>query len=79
MYSPQMLGILRSLLRTNKTILGRWERTDHQANKIKIDWANIDHCGTCSYTQAKNSKVNKNQPNFENSQEVKSKTQMKEL
>jgi hypothetical protein len=48
-----MLGILRSLLRTNKTILGRWERTDHQSNKIKIDWANVDHCGTCTYKPKK--------------------------
>ena len=61
-----MLGILRSLLRTNKTALGRWERTDHQANKIKIDWANVDHCGTCSYKQTKNSKSNVNPPSFEN-------------
>jgi hypothetical protein len=22
-------------------------------NKIKIDWANIDHCGTCSYEKKK--------------------------
>jgi hypothetical protein len=22
-------------------------------NKIKIDWANIDHCGTCSYEPIK--------------------------
>lgn len=44
-----MLSLIRRLLRSNKTALGRWERTGHKENKIKIDWANIDHCGTCSY------------------------------
>ena len=33
----------------DKTLLGRWERTDKIQNKIKIDWANTDHCGTCAY------------------------------
>jgi hypothetical protein len=33
----------------DKILLGRWERTDRTLNKIKIDWANIDHCGTCAY------------------------------
>lgn len=31
--------------------LGRWTRTDSSANAIKIDWANTDHCGTCTYPQ----------------------------
>lgn len=53
-----MLGILRSLInKTNKTILGRWEPTGHKVNKIKIDWANVDHCGTCSYTRPNPSKI----------------------
>jgi len=30
-------------------LLGRWTITDMKKNKIKIDWANVDHCGTCSY------------------------------
>jgi len=34
---------------TNKTMLGRWERTNRLQNKIKIDLANTDHCGTCHY------------------------------
>jgi hypothetical protein len=29
--------------------LGRWERTGRIQNKIKIDLANTDHCGTCHY------------------------------
>lgn len=31
-----------------KILLGRWERTCEKANTIKVYWANIDHCGTCS-------------------------------
>ena len=34
----------------DRILLGRWERTDRTINKIKIDWANTDHCGTCAYT-----------------------------
>lgn len=44
-----MLSLIRLLSRTNKTALGRWECTGPKDNKIKIDWANVDHCGTCSY------------------------------
>ena len=29
-------------------LLGRWTRTDSPTNAIKVDWANTDHCGTCS-------------------------------
>jgi hypothetical protein len=36
-------------LTTKKICLGRWECTDMKHNTIKIDWANIDHCGTCTY------------------------------
>jgi hypothetical protein len=43
--------IFRSIFRhTPKTLLGRWERTNHNQNKIKIDLANTDHCGTCTYS-----------------------------
>ena len=34
-------------------MLGRWTITDMKQNKIKIDWANVDHCGTCSYEKPK--------------------------
>ena len=33
-----------------KISLGRWECTNMKLNQIKIDWANVDHCGTCSHT-----------------------------
>jgi hypothetical protein len=42
--------LIRMLFKnTNKTVLGRWERTGRVQNKIKIDLANTDHCGTCHY------------------------------
>ena len=42
--------LIRMLFKnTNKTALGRWERTGRLQNKIKIDYANTDHCGTCQY------------------------------
>jgi hypothetical protein len=42
--------LIRMLFKnTNKTALGRWERTNRLQNKIKIDLANTDHCGTCHY------------------------------
>lgn len=38
--------LIRMLFKnTNKTALGRWERTNRAQNKIKIDLANTDHCG----------------------------------
>ena len=27
--------------------LGRWARTSNELNNIKVDLANIDHCGVC--------------------------------
>lgn len=36
-----------------QVMLGRWIRTTPPLTKIKIDYANEDHCGTCS--QNKNS------------------------
>ena len=43
--------IIRSMFRhTPKPLLGRWERTSTHQNKIKIDLANTDHCGTCTYS-----------------------------
>ena len=31
-------------------------------NKIKIDWANVDHCGTCSYETPKKKTEDKSKP-----------------
>ena len=34
-------------------ILGRWCILNKEYNNRKIDMANIDHCGTCSYDYKK--------------------------
>ncbi len=33
--------------------LGRWTRTSRELNNVKVDLANIDHCGTCTYDKPK--------------------------
>jgi hypothetical protein len=33
--------------------LGRWCRTDKVHNDIKVDLANMDHCGTCASDKIK--------------------------
>ena len=40
---------------TEKIRLVRWECTCMKHNTIKIDWSNIDHCGTCSYNSIEKS------------------------
>lgn len=51
-------------------LLGRWCRTDKKLNDIKVDLANIDHCGTCVH---ENIKDTKNLPKhlITNSREIK--------
>jgi len=45
------LTMFRRLFLIAHVPLGRWTRTDSSANAIKIDWANTDHCGTCTFPQ----------------------------
>jgi hypothetical protein len=33
--------------------LGRWCRTEKPLNDIKVDLANMDHCGTCDHEKVK--------------------------
>ena len=40
--------MLRRLFQRDYVPLGRWTRTTRVLNAIKIDWANTDHCGTCT-------------------------------
>lgn len=42
--------LIQMLFKNVNKPLGRWERTGRIQNKIKIDLANTDHCGTCHYT-----------------------------
>lgn len=46
----------------DKPLLGRWTRTTEKANSIKIFWANVDHCGTCSGEAIKKKVVLKQLP-----------------
>ena len=41
--------IFRRLGAMKPIILGRWCLNDKSKNNWKIDMANVDHCGTCSY------------------------------
>ena len=38
-------------------LLGRWSRTDKSLNDVKVDLANIDHCGTCLHDKLINNKT----------------------
>ena len=55
-----ILYILRKIIKQeNLTALGRWNLDYCQKRvKYKVDNANIDHCGTCSKTNTKKTKVN---------------------
>jgi hypothetical protein len=40
-------------LRPRNVPLGRWCRTEKDHNDIKVDLANMDHCGTCASDKIK--------------------------
>lgn len=49
------MSLFSSLFRSiPKTLLGRWERTPEKLSSIKIKYANIDHCGSCSLQKNSN-------------------------
>ena len=52
-----LLTMLRRLFLIAHVPLGRWTRTDSSVNAIKIDWANTDHCGTCTLPQPPDLKI----------------------
>ena len=37
--------------------LGRWCRTEKSHNDVKVDLANMDHCGTCNHDNIKESSI----------------------
>jgi hypothetical protein len=45
--------ILNHLRTAEPPLLGRWCLKDKSKSDWKIDTANTDHCGTCSYENAK--------------------------
>lgn len=40
---------ISSFLKTDLTLLGRWKLDNFKQTKLKIDMANMDHCGTCLF------------------------------
>jgi hypothetical protein len=44
-------------LRPRNVPLGRWCRTDKVQNDIKVDLANMDHCGTCASDKIKDAQI----------------------
>ena len=58
--------LLNAVAKQNTTVLGRWglESCDKKINS-KIDWSNVDHCGTCSYDKLENVQMDKQLKNKE--------------
>lgn len=45
-------------MRSAPVLLGRWCRTDKKLNDVKVDLANVDHCGICVHENLpKNEKI----------------------
>jgi hypothetical protein len=36
--------------KSGSVLLGRWSRTEKILNDVKVDLANVDHCGVCTIT-----------------------------
>jgi hypothetical protein len=51
--------IILRLFPAERPLLGRWCLNDKTKNSWKIDMANIDNCGTCTFTK-KNTSSEKN-------------------
>lgn len=41
------------MLKSAPVLLGRWCRTGQKLNNIKVDLANVDHCGICVHEKPK--------------------------
>lgn len=37
------------IFKRDLTLLGRWKLDNFKQTKLKIDMANMDHCGTCLF------------------------------
>ena len=42
----------------SSVILGRWSRTEKSLNDLKVDHANVDHCGICYLSENNKNKAN---------------------
>ena len=48
-----ILRYLHALKTSPPPLLGRWCNNDKSKNNWKVDMANTDHCGSCSYDAVK--------------------------
>ena len=58
-------------LRPRNVPLGRWCRTDKVHNDIKVDLANMDHCGTCASDKMIDDNIDKIKVKMMDAQTVK--------
>ena len=49
----RLFRLFRKVKPTPVPLLGRWCHADKSKNNWKVDMANTDHCGTCSYDPPK--------------------------
>ena len=45
------------MIRNAPILLGRWCRTDKKLNDVKVDLANVDHCGICFHEPNKSKNI----------------------
>ena len=49
------------IIRSAPVLLGRWCRTNKKLNDVKVDLANVDHCGICFHEPKKHEKHEKHE------------------
>jgi hypothetical protein len=59
----RLFRLLREVKSSPTPLLGRWCTADKSKNNWKVDMANTDHCGTCSYDPPKIKPSMKNNDN----------------
>jgi hypothetical protein len=55
--------MISDIIKTNSPLLGRWKLDTTNSTKLKIDMANVDHCGTCTF-KAVTKKLEKNSKEY---------------
>ena len=64
--------LLNTVAKPNTNVLGRWglESCDKKINS-KIDWSNVDHCGTCSYDKLEKAPIDRHLENTNKTRSLK--------
>ena len=55
-----LFNVFKSLGPRKNVPLGRWKVCKNKNTGLIVDYSNIDHCGTCNYTEKNKSKLNNN-------------------